>query len=426
MEKILKPSMMINHGISNRTIIIGIVCVGILFRFYFFAFNNNGFSYETLFAPDEQTYFNIATKITGVDFFKSESSVQASIFQPIFIAIFFRNIFLIKTISIILGGVIIYLTYLISQSIFKNDSIALFSALIVAIQPDLISYSSMLLTENNFTLFVLSFLFFFIRAFQNKNKANIVWASFFFVLAVLERPAFEYFLFSLLLLTVCCIFFRREDSKHLFKTTAVIVLMAYSVLSIFHIKNYYYFNKLYLVTGKGAALFLGSDFKYEGDDPPLRGGTYLRVGRAQKSDSHISISGDENLTNAAMQRIKKHFKEWLFIDIKKIGRLTFGNYYYWTSQFDANKSGTVDNGNEFFQYFRCLFDRLLVITGFSGLLWAIWKNQGIIHVLMFGLIIYTISIYSVTFAIMRYFHPMYPILIIYGVYLLFPKKDNAL
>lgn len=165
----------------------------------------------------------------------------------------------------------VFLLYLVGKSLFA-EKIALFAALLLAIEPHQIVYTQTLFSENLFIPLILLFFLFFIKYFAEHKRILLVFASVFLGLSMYFRPAAN-FLFVPAIISIY-LFFKgtvMEKTKRAFLFLCFLLI----TMSPWLIRNYKLYDHFGLSTNGGYNLlyiFVGSVYnnQYQVDPDSTR------------------------------------------------------------------------------------------------------------------------------------------------------------
>lgn len=172
----------INSKLSNNIKISIIIIQGIILR-VLWVFNVN-----TQLASDFNTMYQSATQLingdnsmfVGTAYIARFPHLTGMVLYMALMQIIFASntITAIKIINVVLGIIVVFLIYLIINSLFDNRKYSLYGGLIATVYPSLISYTTVLCSENIAMPFYLLSLFLFIKYIKfDKNKISLLIAS---------------------------------------------------------------------------------------------------------------------------------------------------------------------------------------------------------------------------------------------------------
>lgn len=329
--------MYFKYKLNSKLVLFLIVLLAIMVRCIYFYLTPLPLTQEGLlgFYPDENIYYNNYLLIEQIGFFNAlvdEQILWTAPLNPIYIyllsGITSQPILFIRLFNIFIAALSIIPVYKIAIKLF-NYKAALFSSLFMALYFPLIEIAPTLLTEPIYIFFVLMASYLSLVAIKQHGLKMYVYAGLFMGLATLTRSTFLLAPFFLALV----LFFAFKRNRNVAKGLVVILISFLALIGPFMIKNYALFDRLALNNGSGAVLFLGSRADTEGDEPPYRGKDYATY-EITAPYTHLQSEGDDRLKEVALKNIKAHFFEYIYWDVKKVGRLLVGNNHYWYYPFN--------------------------------------------------------------------------------------------
>ncbi|URJ59864.3 ArnT family glycosyltransferase [Paenibacillus polymyxa] len=375
---------------------------------------------------DENTYYSIAKVYSeeglmrGLKDPKTMWTAPATPLYFYFVGLFFeKDILAIRLGNIFFSLLTIFFIYKIGKDNFGKIT-GLFSALILSLLGLFIEFSAMLMTEPIFIFFSVLSVYVFLRGSQRSNVRLIAIAGFVMGLACLARS--HLLLFPFFFLAYGLLVYMKTKDWTILKSGLVFLISFFLIISPIMLKNYVYFSKLAISTGSGAVLYLGSREDTEGDEPPYRGQNYdtslITGGR-----SHLSIEGDKLLFSKGVLNIKSHPKQYLFWNVKKIGRLLIGSNFYWFFPY-GDIYNYIKNNGDLKGLTRIIDLSFTVFIVIFGLFYLIRKLlfKSIVFVNLY--IIYSILIYIPFLVNHRYGMSIMVFLVVYAVKVLLEKKEK--
>jgi 4-amino-4-deoxy-L-arabinose transferase-like glycosyltransferase len=173
-----------------------------------------------------------------------------------------------RIVQILLGGTIVFLTYLIGRRYFSEGA-ALAGAAIAACNPSLIFISSYLLAENLYIVLLLAFLALFARGRERElSYGECALGGILLGLASLARP--NAFPFALFAVASFLLFGRGTGSRRLAKSI-VIAAGIFAALAPWAARNEERFGKPVLFTTHGGITFYQGNNRVAYDEPAYRG-----------------------------------------------------------------------------------------------------------------------------------------------------------
>lgn len=146
-------------------------------------------------------------------------------------AYFFSNLelsyFLVKLTNVIISSLIIFPAYILAKEYTKNEKIAFFSAIIVALLPSNFAYASFIMSENIFNFLFLTAICFIHFGFKTGKKNILLLASVSIALCYYTRT------FGLVLFPIVILFSlieKKYKEGFFVLTTSIILLIPYFIL----------------------------------------------------------------------------------------------------------------------------------------------------------------------------------------------------
>lgn len=407
-----------------------VLLIGLLVRLLFFYFSPMPIDGTKLltYLPDENVYYTIAEKIGKEGFlnaFFDESSIWVAPFNPIYLYILSgitsSPILFIRMFNILISVFTAYVLYRIGVIQF-NKKTGILSALVFCIYFPLIELSPTMLTEPIYILLFLSSIYFMIKGYKENKLKHYIISSLLIGAATLTRSILLLLPFIISFYYIFVNFKEKQIVKNYLIYLGIFILL----ISPVFIKNYLIFNKATISNGSGAALYLGSRPDTEGDEPPYRGKSYNTM-EITTPFTHLQSEGDTRLQKVAISNIKNNFREYLYWDFKKIGRLLVGNKFSWFFPYDNVYSYYINNGfiKTGIKLFNMLIALSVCIIGGANLLKHLFVNRRINKIPIFAF--YHIVLSLPFLVIPRYGLPVFCLLIIYfsaALTLKNPKNDK--
>lgn len=173
-----------------------------------------------------------------------------------------------KIVQILLGGAIVFLTYLLARRLFTEGA-ALAAAAIAALNPSLVFISSYLLAENLYVVLLLSFLVLFARRAAKPLSRGVCAAGGFLLgLASLARPnAFPF----AVLAAACCALFGAGGRGARLARAALFLGAVFAAIAPWAARNEARFGKPVLFTTHGGITFYQGNNSLACAEPAYRG-----------------------------------------------------------------------------------------------------------------------------------------------------------
>ncbi len=308
------------------------------------------------------------------------------------------SILAIKIFQAILGGISVWLVYLLGREFFQPP-IAYIAAAFFAFHPEMIALAAFIYTEVIFIFFLLLTLLFAIKAVRTRRPAFFLLAGVFLGMANLCRGTLMYFPAFLLLLLL----FYRDTfwRRRLLGGAALALAMALTMLP-WTIRNYIHFHAIVPVAiGGGDVFWTGNYLPFDGE---------YRYEETQKKIEELVGNAtlterDRILMAEAKKSIATHpwRSAWLFV--RKIFR-------YWFRVYENVPQGHSRQTN-------WLILSVLGTVHFALLAFAVagfWRanlREPIIGVMLLLFFYYTV-VHAATLAVPRYRQPLIPTLCIWA------------
>jgi 4-amino-4-deoxy-L-arabinose transferase-like glycosyltransferase len=251
--------------------------------------------------------------------------------------------------AIFIGAIIfalsIPLTYLLAQEITGNSKIAFWSALVFMVEPLSIYHSSLMFTEQLFVPVFLAGVYLFFRYIKEGNVKFLFVSAILFSVSTLIRPILFYFLPVL----VFIVFFKefKISIKHALILGIISLVLAYSIIGIWLVRNKTVLNTWQISSNTGAILY---GHHYE----PLMRSLNLAPGNPNVDNLDVfSPEYNKILGNFAIGEILKHKAQYLKL------RLTYVPLFFLSNGYD-NIVSRLTGTPGFDKYFR--WDLISVIS----------------------------------------------------------------
>jgi 4-amino-4-deoxy-L-arabinose transferase-like glycosyltransferase len=155
-----------------------------------------------------------------------------SVFLAVMFRIFGENYFIVRVVQSIFSAICAVLTYCLGKKMY-NDKVARFAAIIMAVYPQNIVYSDLILTEVLFLVLFLSGFLLLVKCLERKSYSQAVMSGILLGLASLTRSISFYYIFFVLF---CFIVFRNSRFKTRF--IVIVALVTTMTISPWTIRNY--------------------------------------------------------------------------------------------------------------------------------------------------------------------------------------------
>ena len=195
--------------------------------------------------PDSQGYLKLSDMLASMGVFANQEGSGNLIYEtfrtpgyPLFLAIFhvlmkipLDGIILIQIAMTLLTAFITYKT-----ALEIAPKIAFLSAAIILYDPPITIFSLTILTESLFLLLISLFMFNFMRYLKNRNVGYAILSALILAVTTYVRPVSYYLGFFIALFIIYAN--GRQNFKKAFAHAMIFVLIVYSLLGIWQVRNY--------------------------------------------------------------------------------------------------------------------------------------------------------------------------------------------
>lgn len=422
---LIEPSTKKLFSSSAYIWLIAIVFLGFVLRLAYVIF------VPTQPVSDFGSYQNFAVNIikNGVyGFGTTPSSIYSpgmSFFLTIIYYIFGIHIIYAKLAQVILGTLSIILLYFIAEKIF-TDNVAIISALLLAIFPTQIEFTSILATENIFTFLIL-LCFFLILVVDRASKFYypcLFIAGMALGWAILVRPVAV--LLPLLLLAMIILKdhpINKQSIKSISKITIIFLIGVALLVVPWCVRNYELYDHFNISSNSGINFWIGNNENSTGVYMlmvPMINDTLGNVYNLTE------FQRDDLYAQQAKKYIITHPLQTLVMDVKKIFILygSSDSGLYWSMM----ASGVITNPDllsKFIQFSPLLyaltngfyyFILLLAIISIPMIIGDMIKNKRYLAMVIFAYLFYFSLMYSISMSDDRYNFNLLPMLGILSAY----------
>jgi 4-amino-4-deoxy-L-arabinose transferase-like glycosyltransferase len=367
----------------RRNVLILILCFAVLLRILFIIF----YWTDKPLTLDMKEYILLGRNIAqGKGFnYGEEEALGAEHYSrpplyPFFLAgifsLFGTNLYIVRIIQALLGGINCILIYLIAQRII-NQKAGIIAAFISAIYLPFIWYSAHILSEVLFsTLFLTCILFLFAN--NRHNKQQFI-AGMFLGLSVLCRPIGLFFLpFAL----VWLLFNHWKSFADIAKAAALFLVGFILIVAPWIIRNYVVEGQFVLVHSSGGVTFWLSNHPLSLGDGDLAANPQLKAAYKEFLKKHVGYNRedlDRVLYREAFTYIKNNPFKIIILDLKKL-------FYFWIPVGPSMQIFSFKHkATSYISYFPCLFLSILGIYISRNQ----WKKNFLIYLTLLS---FTVSI----------------------------------
>jgi 4-amino-4-deoxy-L-arabinose transferase-like glycosyltransferase len=389
------------EALSPAKVVMPLVLVAILARLLFI-FAAAGIGDPN--SMDAQNYLLIARNLAeGRGFvIGSEPTVFVAPLYPAVIAglqlLFGESIWVIKVFQAILGGVSVWLIYLLGGEIFRRQ-VAYIAAALFAFHPEMIALAAFIYTEVLFIFLLLLTLLFITKAVKTGKRSSFLLAGLLLGVTNLCRGTVMYFpgfLFLLLLFYRNGLWLRRMTGAVLLTVAMALTMLPWAARNYIHFKAF-----IPVAAGSGDVFWTGNYLPFDGE---------FRYEETQKAIQRIVgrvswIERDRILMAEAKKNILENpaASAWLFI--RKIFR-------YWFRVYENVPSGQARETNWLIFAALGFTHFALLALAIAGLRQANLREP--IIAMMLILFFYYTVIHAVTLAVPRYRQPLIPAICIFA------------
>lgn len=325
------------------------------------------------------------------------SAIYAALYK-----VFSASFLPIVILNIVIGGLIVWLTFKIAER-YMGNQIALLSASLVAIWPILIQFTTILASELIFILFVLLALYFWGKKNMHPNLRAMIWGAF-VCFACYVRPT----ALPILIILPLANLLLGEKLKACVISFLLASLTAALLFSPWVYRNQHVFGEFVLVSANGGVnLWMGNNPKSDGGYTELPDATFRN-----------EVIRDNHYKKEAIKFIRENPLNYLKLAIKRAvityKAETIG--VIWNGYLEKNYNKTVILGLKLMSTLYWWAMLLLAIIG----VYQVIKNQvmSIFHPLIL------IAGFFLIFPILtvgqdRYHLPLNPFLAIFAAYLIY-------
>ncbi len=285
------------------------------------------------------------------------------------------------------------LIFLLSMKIFKTSSTALLASLIYALYFKMISIVSRPFTEPFYIFLLLLFLYFLVQSFE--KKIFCFFSGFFLGLLTLTKSITLFFP-----IIVLSLYFLKEKKSFLGKGVVFLFCFLITILPLF-VRNYLLTGKVFLSTGSGKMLYMGTIFDYSKN---FRLEEKLLIKEINSNYPFpYDIEVDNHLRKLALQQIFNNPWDYLKKVIYRI-------YLFWTYPDYSTPMMALKT------IFTLIFNAFWSILAGWGFYLA-QKNK-ITYLPFLLTILYIYIIYVLSYSYSRYSLPLFPMLFMFSSYAL--------
>lgn len=239
--------------------ILSLFCLAIIFRLIllFISINSHGYNNfinEVLLTPgnDPYTYNQLAKNIIDYKSFNYAEGLPPVSLRtpgyPLFIALIYIlfgiNPIIIILVQILFDSLIVILIFLIAKN-FLTLRLSILAAFLYAIEPHASIFSLSMYSDTFFVFVLTLFAYFFIKYLYEEQYKTLILSAALLAVANLIKPSG---VFTPIIIIVILFFKFKEKYKIFIYRSVLFILTFIFILSPWLIRNYNYFNKIFLST----------------------------------------------------------------------------------------------------------------------------------------------------------------------------------
>lgn len=368
--------------------------------------------------PDERNaYVLIADGVAehGVDFLKDETILRSPPLPWAWLLVWNRSIVLTRFVNIAL---VIFGSYLVASVARARwgDFSGLAAFVLCACGYQVVLYTGTVLTEPLALFFCCAVLWAMDGLVRTGLTRYAVFAGLACGLGALSRTSLQLLPLAIIGFAAVLWLYRRFRRIRLeFEARKFIWLLACHAAVVAPVMawNYKTFGVARIANGLGAVLYLGSDFRTDGDEPPFFGMQYS-TGQITQPYDHLQTEGDALLMKAAKENIRRDPLHWLALGLPKIGRILVGGPCYQFMPGDSYSSkarliGRSETAVVFWWW--TVAGSAVAFFGVVGLA-LMWRAHPASAIAASALTVYLVLLHAATFSMPRFGLPFYPALVL--------------
>lgn len=239
--------------------ILSLFCLAIIFRLIllFISINSHGYNNfinDILLTPgnDPYTYNQLAKNIIEYKSFTYAEGLPPVSLRtpgyPLFIALIYMlfgiNPIIVILVQILLDSLIVILIFLITKN-FLTLRLSILTAFLYAIEPHASIFSLSMYSDTFFVFVLTLFAYFFIKHLYKEQYQTLILSAVLLAVANLIKPSG---VFTPIIIIIILLFKFKEKYKIFIYRSVLFILTFILILSPWLIRNYNYFNKIFLST----------------------------------------------------------------------------------------------------------------------------------------------------------------------------------
>lgn len=343
---------------------------------------------------------------------------------PLFLAgiysFFGHNYTVARIIQALLASLLIFIVYFIAGDIFKDEKVALVSAVMYGLYPSLIGYTGLLYSETVFIFFLVLTMFFLERGIDSAKRKYYLLAGLFLGLTTMISSRSLYLLFFIL---AWLLFTQKEKKKTLknflcMSAAMCIVVVPWSIRNYFvsggkiiPLENYSSATALWLVTNPQ-----GEILEWSYDKEPLKS----LVGNLPINQRTLAIRKEaiNNLKRYPWAYVRNCFKRFFVLFFAGHSNCFYGLEQ---STFQALRDGKVFIGT--CKLVLLFVNVVVIIFGFWGM-WLFRKSWRSAAAVLIP-IVYFVLLHTLYVAAPRLQMPIIPFLLMFASFAAVRVRDSV-
>lgn len=391
--------------------------------------------YRTIRFPDEQNcYMKCANQAVeeGREFFKNEDVLRSPPVPWLWLWFWRRDVALARFANIALSLIGAFLVSRIVDERYGHRC-GLLAFALCAGGYQVVYYSGTVLSEPLALFFACLFLWTVHRMAMTGKYRFAVMAGIACGFGAISRTSFQLFPFFYIAVSWLLDRLAKQtgrtrrpavpDRKHI-----MLLLTSYLVfVAPWMVHNYIVFGVARIANGSGAVMYLGSDFRTNGDEPVFSGMQW-QTGAVSRPYTHLQTRGDKLLMQAAVENIRRHPIAWGALCVRKIWRTLIGGpmwHFFGVDHYQASQRihGRTVTALRFAWW--TVGGTFVTVFGLWGLVLLLREHRAIATAGL-ALILYFVALHAVTYAMPRFGLTFYPALALGCSVYLAAKRRRAL
>ncbi|MBD3413073.1 MAG: hypothetical protein GF421_01410 [Candidatus Aminicenantes bacterium] len=299
----------------------------------------------------------------------------------------------VQVVQSLLDTISCFLIFLISLKIFSDQKPGLWAAFFYAVYFKVINMVSRPLTEIFYIFVFLLFIYFFISS-LNKNKMRFSLVTGLLLgFMTLTKPI------TLLFPLIGLGYYSSRPAKTNWKKGFLFLSGFLVIILPFLVRNYLLEKKVFLATGGGKALYMGTFIDYSNDFREQENRIMKEI--KNNYDGAHNIEDDRKLLKISLDKIRAH-------PLKFLKKAAHRIYLFWSYPDFSTKMMSLKT------LLISLFNLTLIILAFVG--FSASKKKGIFFSPFLAIILYFYVIHTLIYSHSRYSLPLFPILFLFSAF----------